>query len=111
MASTKWKMAKYLCIHFKVNLKWNETLVENHFFQTLEMSKNIESKGYLKMEIVEKNMCPVISNGGTKFIMKLLDCGKIDKYPKIHSWKECKLSYFCCHFGVSLKFSIDIRLF
>ena len=48
------------------------------------MSKNIETKGQLKMEIV-KNMFPVISNGGTKFIMKLLDCGKIDKYPKIHS--------------------------
>ena len=54
-------------------MKWNETLVENHFFQTLEMSKNIETKGYLKMKIV-KNMCPVISNGGTKFIMKLLEC-------------------------------------
>ena len=33
-------------------------------------------------------MCPVISNGGTKFIMKLLDCGKIDKYPKIHSLSQ-----------------------
>ena len=64
-------------------MKWDSS--RKSFFPNIRNVKNIETKGYSKMEIV-KNMCPVISNGGTKFIMKLLDCGKIDKYPKI-TWK------------------------